>query len=109
VRRHAAQVETAHPCILLEARLAYKAGEIHPAQERFDFQEIPSPVLRAVHVRANQVARKAGIHVIPHFRVPASSVIYRVFHEGLLYAEAVEELSSGGVLAAPVGVGDQPP
>lgn len=82
------------PCILLEARLAHKAGEIEPGQERFDFQKVPPPVLRAVHVRPNQAARKASVHVIPHFRVPTGSVIYRVFHEGPLYAEAIEELSS---------------
>lgn len=82
------------PCILLEARLAHKAGEIDPGQGRFDFQKSPLPVLRAVHVRPNEAARKAGVHVIPHFRVPSGSVIYRVFHEELPYAEAVEELSS---------------
>lgn len=39
---------------------------------------------------------RKGIKVIPNFRVPPKSIIYRVFHEGLSYAEAVEDLSLWG-------------
>ena len=80
-------------CILVEARLAHKAGEIDLDQGSFAFKKVPAPVLRAVHAKPNDIARKVGIKVIPHFRVPPKSVIYRVFHEGLTYAEAVEDLS----------------
>lgn len=81
-------------CILLEARLAHKAGEVDSRQHAFSFKKIVPPVLRAVHVSPNDVARKLGMMAIPNFRVPAKSVISRVFHEQLPYAEAVEELSS---------------
>jgi hypothetical protein len=81
------------PCILVEARLAYKAGEFDPGQGSFDFKKVPPPVLRAVHAKLNDTARKACIRVIPNFKVPIKSVIYRVFHENLNYAESVEDLS----------------
>jgi hypothetical protein len=84
----------ATPCILVEARLAHKASEVDLGQGSFDFRKVPPPALRAVHARLNDVARKAGIRVIPNFRVPSRSVIYRVFHEGLSYAESREDLSS---------------
>jgi hypothetical protein len=87
-------------CILLEARLAHKAGELDPYQQSFSFKKIAPPVLRAVHVNANDAARKLGIKAIPNFRVPPKSVIHHVFREQLPYAEAIEELSwwtsSGG-------------
>jgi hypothetical protein len=82
------------PCILLDARLAYKAGQMNPTQHSFSFKVVPPPVLRAVHVTPNDAARKMGIKTIPNFRVPPKSVVYRVFHEGIPYAEAIEELSS---------------
>jgi hypothetical protein len=81
------------PCILVEARLAHKAGEIDPDQVNFGFKKVPAPALRAVHAKPNDSARNAGIKVIPNFRVPPKSVIYRVFHEGLTYAESTEDLS----------------
>jgi hypothetical protein len=82
------------PCILVEARMAHKAGEVDLGQGAFAFKKSPPPVLRAVHAKLNDAARKAGIVVIPRFRVPTTSVIYRVFHEGPDYAEALEELSA---------------
>lgn len=82
------------PCILVEARLAHKAGEFDPGQSSFDFKRVPPPVLRAVHAKLNDAARRAGIRVIPNFRVPSNSVIYRVFHEELGYAESPEDLSA---------------
>ena len=84
----------ATPCILVEARLAHKANEFDPGQGSFGFKKVPSPVLRAVHVKLNDVARKTGMRIIPNFRVPSNSVIYRVFHEGLTYAESREDLST---------------
>jgi len=105
------------PCILLEARLAHKAGEVNPNQQSFSFKVVPPPVLRAVHVTPNDAARKLGIRTIAHFRVPPKSVVYRVFHQGIQYEEAVEELSmwrssdgtqwsSGSVLVRAKNFGD---
>lgn len=81
------------PCVLVEARLAHKVGQVNPNQQSFSFKVVPPPVLRAVHVTPNDAARKAGIRAIANFRVPPKSVVYRVFHEGLQYAEDLEELS----------------
>ena len=50
--------------------------------------------MRAVHVNVNDEARKMGVKVIPHFRVPKESVIYRTFAETIAYAEGREELAS---------------
>ena len=65
-------------------------------REALVFKKVPAPVLRAVHAKPNDFARKAGIKVIPNFRVPSKSIIYRVFHEGLSYGEAIEDLSLWG-------------
>lgn len=81
-------------CILVDARLAHKAGEMKLNQHSFSFQKVRPPVLRAVHVTPNDAARKLGIKTIPNFRVPSTSIIYRVFHEGISYGQATEELSS---------------
>jgi hypothetical protein len=35
-----------------------------------------------------------GVKVIPHFRVPKKSVIYRTFAETIAYEEGSEELAS---------------
>ena len=67
---------------------------MNPTQHSFSFKVVPPPTLRAVHVTPNDAARKMGIKTIPNFRVPQKSVVYRVFHEGISYAEAIEELSS---------------
>lgn len=82
------------PCILVDARLGHKAGETEGSQQKFSFRAGPAPTLRAVHVTPNDAARKMGIVTIRNFRVPSGSIIYRVFHDGLSYEEAVEELSS---------------
>lgn len=81
-------------CILLDVRLAYKAGQVDTNQQSFVFKRIAAPSLRAVHATPNDAARKLGCKAIPNFRVPRESVIRRVFDERLPYAEAVEDLSS---------------
>lgn len=81
-------------CILVEARLAHKAGEGPGPQHSFSFKKYPAPELRAVHANVNDEANKMGIKVIPRFRVPKESVIYRVFNEAIPYAESSEELAS---------------
>ena len=81
-------------CILLDVRLAYKAGQVDTNQQSFVFKKIAAPSLRAVHATPNDAVRKLGCKAIPNFRAPKKSVIRRVFDEKLPYAEAVEDLSS---------------
>ncbi len=44
--------------------------------------QAPAPVLRAAHVTVNNAARDAGIRFYKNWRVPAESVISRVFADG---------------------------
>jgi hypothetical protein len=81
-----------HPCILLEARLASKKGDGNPDQGTMAFVPPPVEELRAVHVAVNGPARRYGIQMPPHFRVPKPSVIARVFQDQLPGGEAVENL-----------------
>jgi hypothetical protein len=89
------------PCILIEASLALrKADEARASQmllERGSQQ--PLPELRAVRVTINDAAREIGIRFHRNWRVPADSVISRIFVEGG-YAEGAEDLNwwvtSGG-------------
>lgn len=69
------------PCVLVEAKLAYKKSEISN-QCGFDFRELPLPALRAVHATLNNSARELGVRFFPHLRVPSASVITKVFHDG---------------------------
>lgn len=82
------------PCVWIEAKLARKKSEENDGQHRFDFQEVAPAVLRAVHTSSNDPARELGMLVIPHFRVPKKSVIYKVFDQGLDYLEGEEDLGS---------------
>jgi len=99
------------PCILLEARPALRKHENVARSQRRLFnvaQEHEAP-LRAVNVTVNSSAREAGIQFHKNWRVPAESVIARVFKDGG-YAESIEDLSwwstsDGGRLdACPVSV-----
>lgn len=81
-------------CILVEARLAHRVGEGPGPQQSFSFKNHPIPELRAVHANVNDEANKAGVRVIPRFRVPRESVIHKVFTERIPYSESTEELSS---------------
>ena len=80
-------------CIWVEARLGYKKGEQPNGQASFAFSATPAPVLRAGRIAPNDVARELGMVMIPNFRVPTKSIIYKVFHGGLGYGEATENLS----------------
>lgn len=95
------------PCVWIEARLAMKKSE-ETAQESFSFRKPPERVLRAVHTAANEPARERRLNIIPRFRVPKSSVISRVFEQGLSFGEAFEDLaqweSSGGTQLGPCKV-----
>ena len=88
------------PCVWLEVRLAHKAKDRDNGQAGFPFREQPAQALRAVHVSANPAARDAELAIIPNFRVPKNSIIYKVFEKGLSGGEATENLemweSSGG-------------
>lgn len=94
------------PCVLILAGLGLKSSERGRAgQSSFGFLERPIPQLRALKVTTNDAARNAGILVFPNIRVPPASVIYRVFSDGLVESEAVENLewwttSSGQKLAS---------
>jgi hypothetical protein len=67
----------------------------------------PPPVLRAIYVTANDAARDEGILIHRQWRVPAESVIARVFESGGS-GQAVEDLSwwrtSGGCQLKPCQV-----
>ncbi len=82
------------PCIWVEAKLARKKGEEDYGQARFGFRDVAPAILRAVHAAPNQAARAAGIAIIPNFRVPKESVIYRVFDQALNGDAAEENLSA---------------
>jgi hypothetical protein len=88
------------PCILLEAKPALRK------YERGGGLAAPA-ALRAVNVTVNIAARDAGIQFHRNWRVPAESVIARVFENGL-YVESVEDLSwwvtsdGGGLSPCPV-------
>jgi hypothetical protein len=69
------------PCLLLECQLGTRrSGE--PSE----------PVLRAVHVQANEAAESSGLSIRKNNRVPRCSVISRVFGREHASAEAVEDI-----------------
>jgi len=81
------------PCILLEAEMALKKGEVAAElQSGFDFCDSPTPYLRAVHATVNDSAREAGLQFFKNWRVPIASIIADVFASGG-YAEAEEDLN----------------
>ena len=93
------------PCIWVEARLAAKKSQGNGVQHSFGFEPPAQKTLRAVHMNANDAARAQGIGMIPNFRVPRKSVIYRAFEGELSSAMAYEDLgwwesSDGTHLAA---------
>jgi hypothetical protein len=83
------------PCILLQARLALKKSE-EPNKAQLTLaiplHDGPTPTLRAVHATTNQAARDIGIYLPKNWKVPAESVIARVFESGGS-AQAQENLS----------------
>jgi hypothetical protein len=73
-------------CVLVEARWAGK-------QSAQPGQYAASCALRAAHVLVNDAARERGLQLHRNFRVPESSVIYRVFAESLSEGTADENLN----------------
>lgn len=83
------------PCLLVEASLGMKKRERDElAQGRFDFNQPPQPVLRALKITSSEAARRRGLRIHQNMRVPESSVIYRVFYTNADYLEDLEDLSS---------------
>lgn len=82
------------PVIFLTARAAFKRAEQrHQDAGQLSFLPPPAPELRAVEVMLNDPARTIDMRIFENMRVPARSVISRVFCDGLLQDEAVEDLS----------------
>lgn len=81
------------PCLLLRAEMGVrKREEVKLVQQSFHFHNTPLPTLRAVHVTQSDEARKIGMTIHKNMRIPESSVIYRVFVEGITYDESEENL-----------------
>ena len=83
------------PCILLQVEPATTKREserFNQGASLFGSAAIPEFVLRAIHATVNPAAREAEILFIKNWRVPAPSVIHRVFETGT-YDEADEDLS----------------
>lgn len=60
------------PCLLIEAGPALrKQDKLGLAQSAFEFKEQPQPVLRAVNVSSNELARKVHLEIYRNMRVPA--------------------------------------
>ena len=82
-------------CILLQVEPATtkkEAENFNQGTNLFGTAAVPEFVLRAIHATVNSAAREADILFIKNWRVPASSVIHRVFESGT-YGEADEDLS----------------
>jgi hypothetical protein len=97
------------PCILVEAHLDCKKSEKHlAAQGSFGFSAPIRLDLRAVKMSVNEDARKVGVELFPHMRVPHNSVISTVFRNGEIQLKRVEDLSwweaSGGFQHPPMRV-----
>jgi hypothetical protein len=83
------------PCILVSARLDYKKDEAAKLQQGSLFDDDrPQPKLRAVHVSMNDATRELdGFSLFPNIRVPADSIISRIYSNHECYGEAIEDLS----------------
>jgi hypothetical protein len=81
------------PCIWVEAQLRAKKNQENGLQHNFGFDAPAKKALRAFRTNANDAARVGGLGIIPNFRIPRKSVIYRVFEEGLPCSEAHEDLT----------------
>ncbi len=75
------------PCVLVHAALAVKADEGRAIAIP------PAAKLRATHVSVNDPARELGIVLFRNVRVPAQSIISRVFEGDVDVASDVENLA----------------
>ena len=73
------------PVLFLHVDLARKKAEeraLRSGQHSFDFAERPpKPDLRAVTAAPNEAAKRGGLVIHPHIRVPARSMISQAFDE----------------------------
>ena len=73
------------PVLFLHVDLARKKAEeraLRSGQRSFDFAaRPPKPDLRAVTAAPNEAARRSGLVIHPHIRVPSRSVISQAFEE----------------------------
>jgi hypothetical protein len=83
------------PCVLLEATLEYKNSERDNLSQRtFSFAAAPKPELRITHITASQDAGDLAKNLHPHIRIPARSIIHKVFVEEVESADdRAEDLS----------------
>jgi hypothetical protein len=82
------------PCVLALCKEGLKKSERKQAmQGGFNFNSLPTPVLRAVKVTVNEAAKKKDIIIFENMRVPEHSVIHTVHNGKTEYAEALEDLS----------------
>lgn len=80
------------PCIYLRAEIGLKKVEKQAAgQGAFDFLDVPVPVLRAVEVSVNELAREDGFRLFPNMRIPESSIVQTVFSNGYGSATSIED------------------
>jgi hypothetical protein len=69
------------PALFLVAGLALKASEQRALDSRRFPAVLPTPQLRVLRTAGSENAKAAGLFVPHHYRVPPSSIIYRLFHE----------------------------
>lgn len=92
------------PCIYLRADVGLnKREEQTVGQGTFNFMDAPAPVLRAVEVSVNELAREEGFQLFPNMRIPESSAVQTLFASGFGSTNAIEDFqdwnsrSSGNV------------
>lgn len=83
------------PCLHVRAQLGLNNRQkLSLEQGSFSFVERPEPVLRLVNVTPNDAARKPRSPLFKNMRVPAESLLHRVFVEQVDYREGTESLSA---------------
>ncbi|HSH37970.1 MAG TPA: hypothetical protein VK993_04220 [Chthoniobacterales bacterium] len=73
------------PALFLKAGMILKSAEqaaLDSPQKEFFKAPAPRPQLRVINTIRNEAARKIGLHIPPHFRIPGSSVITDTFRAG---------------------------
>lgn len=82
------------PCIMVLCQPALKRSQQKQLiQQRFGFDDLPIPELRAVKVTSNEAAKEIRLSIHENMRVPKRSVIHSVHNCETDYGEAEEDLS----------------
>lgn len=80
------------PCIYVRADIGLNNKERQAAQQNsFGFLDEPVPVLRAVEVSANELAREEGFRLFPNMRIPEGSIVQTIFSKAYGYGNAIED------------------